>query len=426
MSAAAAIERPLALEVAAQIGFGICRRAFWSGDRCTWLEAVPVQPHENPARSLLAGPDVYGGTAGIGWFLAEAAERTGDALLRRTARAALRQTAARAEEQFDRAPHGFYGGAAGTGAVLVAAGSVLGDSQSIEAGSELLARLPGGAGRRDAADIISGLAGTIVALAVGAHRLGGDDAMAQLAAEAGRNLLSIGERDAAGALSWQTMEGTRANLTGFAHGTAGIAHAFFLLDAVVPDRAWGEAAAAAIAYERALLDPVRGWPDFRLLPGSPPDQTFYPVAWCHGAAGIAQGRLAARDARVDVGPDIAIGLAATAAEARRALAAAGSDYTLCHGLLGLADCLLDAERRGHADVEPILAASIRHSVETFHHGERPWPSGLLSREEIGGLMLGNAGIGHFFLRLADSSLESVLVPGASLLRGPCETSIFEA
>ncbi|HMC92667.1 MAG TPA: hypothetical protein VKI45_09420, partial [Allosphingosinicella sp.] len=77
-------EAGVALEVAAQIGFGIARKAFWSGERCTWLEAVPVMPGQNPAVSALCGTDVYGGTAGIGWFLAEASVRTGDALLRRT------------------------------------------------------------------------------------------------------------------------------------------------------------------------------------------------------------------------------------------------------------------------------------------------------------------------------------------------------
>jgi hypothetical protein len=40
---------------------------------------------------------------------------------------------------------------------------------------------------------------------------------------------------------------------------------------------------------------------------------------------------------------------------------------------------------------------------------------LLTREEISGLMMGNAGIGWFFLRLADPTLESVLAPGAALI-----------
>jgi lantibiotic modifying enzyme len=102
-----------AIEVAATIGFGIARRALWSGERCTWFDAVPTMPQQNPATSMMAGADLYGGTSGIGLFLAQAATRSGDALLRRTARAALRQAAARAGEYAQAAPHGFYGGAAG-------------------------------------------------------------------------------------------------------------------------------------------------------------------------------------------------------------------------------------------------------------------------------------------------------------------------
>ena len=92
------------IEIAATIGFGIARRALWSGERCTWFEAVPTMPTQNPATSMMAGPDVYGGTAGIGWFLAQAAARTGDALLRRTARGALRQAAARVRDHVGHDP----------------------------------------------------------------------------------------------------------------------------------------------------------------------------------------------------------------------------------------------------------------------------------------------------------------------------------
>ena len=418
MSAPAVVEPALALEVAAQLGFGIARRAYWSEDRCTWLDAVPVQPHENPATSATVGADVYGGAAGIGWFLAEAAARTGDALLRRTAVAALRQAAARAEEQLGSAPHGFYGGAAGTGAVLVAAGAALEDDASREAGRALLLRIAPTTDNKEATDIISGLAGTQVALAVAADRLGGDTALVARAAEAGRHLLAMGERDRAGALSWPTMPETRSNLAGFAHGAAGIAHAFLVLDAAAPEAAWRDAAAAAIAYERGLLDPDKGgWPDLRQLPGTPPDQVFYPIAWCHGAAGILQSRLAAAaaSASLDVATDIDVGLAAAIAETQRALAAPDGDWTLCHGLLGLADALLDAVRAGRSEAAAGLAACVSRAIESFHAAERPWPSGLLTREEISGLMMGNAGIGWFFLRLADPTLESVLVPGAALI-----------
>jgi hypothetical protein len=58
----------------------------------------------------------------------------------------------------------------------------------------------------------------------------------------------------------------------------------------------------------------------------------------------------------------------------------------------------------------VLAALVAYAPERFHRGERPWPSGLLTHEEISGLMLGNAGIGHVYLRLADPTLGSLLAP----------------
>ena len=123
-----------ALDVAATIGFGIARRALWSDDRCTWFDAIPTMPNQNPATSTTSGADVYGGTAGIGWFLAQAATRNDEPLLRRTALGALRQTAARAGAYAQTTPHGFYGGAAGTGAALMLAGRELGDDQAVAAG----------------------------------------------------------------------------------------------------------------------------------------------------------------------------------------------------------------------------------------------------------------------------------------------------
>jgi lantibiotic modifying enzyme len=396
----------LALEVAAQIGFGIARKAFWSGDRCTWLETVPVMPGQNPEVGALCGSDVYGGTAGIGWFLAEAAVRTGDALLRRTAAAALRQAAARVGT----APaHGFYGGRAGSGAALILAGAALGDAEPVAAGRAILEALPLAAEAPDQTDLISGLAGTVLALVLAARALA-DGPLTERAQAVAANLVAMAAARPGGALSWPTMPGTRADLVGFAHGTAGIAHALIALDAVAPDPAWRSAAVAAFAYEDGAYDPARGWPDYRLLPGAPADQIFYPVAWCHGAAGIAQGRLAAAARGFDVAASLDASLRATAAEAAGQQATAGIDFTLCHGLLGLADALLDASRAGRDEGAAALSGIVGRAISEFHHGEQPWPSGLLTREELSGLMLGNAGIGWLFLRLADPSLRSVLAP----------------
>jgi lantibiotic modifying enzyme len=414
------------IEIAATIGFGIARRALWSGERCTWFDAIPTLPTQNPATSTMAGPDVYGGTAGIGLFLAQAAARTGDPLLRRTARAALRQSAVRAQDHVGVAPHGFYGGAAGVGAALVLGGTELQDAEAIAAGRALLLDLPTDPAIADVSDVIGGVAGTVMALAVAASALGRDAALLGRANEFAERLIARGERDARGTMSWHTMDDKRANLTGFGHGTAGIGHALLLLHVLRAEPGLREAAAAAFAYEAASFDPREGnWPDYRVFPGQPSGPPGFMVAWCHGAPGIVRSRLFAEAqggfaeaqgvfAEAHGGFDSAVGIAAglgtTARYAEKWFRAPNVDYTACHGMFGLADTLLDGVRSGRTAYAATLSAIVTYATEHFHRGERAWPSGLISHEEIDGLMLGNAGIGHVYLRLADPSLGSVLAP----------------
>jgi lantibiotic modifying enzyme len=401
-----------AIEVAATLGFGIARRALWCGDRATWFDAIPTMPAQNPATSTTSGCDLYGGTSGIGLFLAQAATRSGDGLLRRTARGALRQAAARAGAYAAAAPHGFYGGGAGVGCALVLAGSELGDAEAIDAGRALLLGVPADASVPDVTDIIGGIAGTMVSLALAADLLGGDAVLLARAGEFAERLLARGQRDARGTLSWHTLGDTRANLTGFAHGAAGIAHALLLLDALKPEPALRDAAAGAFAYEAATFDAAQAnWPDYRLLPGQPPGPVGCAVAWCHGAPGIVRSRLFAEACGgFEVAAEIEAGLGSTARYAGQWYRAPNADFTACHGMFGLADTLLDGVRSGRGAYAPLLAEIVAYATERFHRGERPWPSGLLSHEEINGLMLGNAGIGHVYLRLADPALRPLLAP----------------
>jgi lantibiotic modifying enzyme len=401
-----------AIEVAATIGFSIARRALWSGNRCTWFDAIPAMPTQNPATSMTSGSDIYGGTSGIGLFLAQAATRSGDALLRRTARGALRQAAARASGYAAAGPHGFYGGAAGVGAALVLAGQELGDIEAIAAGRALLLSLPTDAAIADVTDIIGGIAGTLVALVLAADTLARDDALLARAGEFAERLLARGERGERGTLSWHTLGDKRANLTGFAHGTAGIAHALLLLDTLKPDPKLREAAAGAFAYEATTFDSTQAnWPDYRLLPGQPPGPVGYPVAWCHGAAGIVGSRLFAEACGgFEVAAEIEAGLGTTARYAEQWYRAPNADFTLCHGIFGLIDTLLDGVRSGRGAYAPVLEQIVPYATERFHRGERAWPSGLLTHEEISGLMLGNAGIGQVYLRLGDPTLGSLLAP----------------
>jgi lantibiotic modifying enzyme len=302
------------------------------------------------------------------------------------------------------------------GAVLILAGKEIGDDQALADGLSLLMALPTHTDDPYAMDLVSGMAGTVLAMAVASTALGQDRELCARADQAAEFLLQCGSRGPDGTLSWLTMPNCRANLTGFAHGTSGIAHALLTLAAIAPGRDFEAAAMDAIAYENAAFDPVRrNWPDYRFQLEHAQNEPSFPVAWCHGTAGIVRCRLTAAASNIDVSSDVEAGIAAIVEVAKRWSRVSGADFTLCHGFLGLTDTLLECTRANWGDHGELIAEMVASTVDWFHDG-RPWPSGLPGREPAQGIMLGSAGIGHFFLRLADPTLESVLAPGSFLFR----------
>lgn len=398
----------LALDVAAALGFGIARRALWSSDRCTWFDGVPVGPEQSQSTSANVGSDVYGGTAGIGLFLAQLVARADDPTLRRTARAALRQALASAGAPTT-SPLGFYAGKPGTAAAVVLGGIALGDDELVERGRAMLRDAALTPEDPDFSDLVGGVAGTLLALVVAAAALRDDELLAR-AHEAARNLIGLAHRNPDGSSSWSTMRDKLADLTGFAHGSAGNAYALLALHAISPDAAYADAVNGALAYERSTYSPeFANWPDYRWF-GTGPKVPGYGAAWCHGAVGIVRNRLLAERLGFDVGADVEIALRTTAAQTERLLADPASDTTLCHGLFGAVDALIDGVRAGRVEHSLLIARCASAAAERHHFGEVAWPSGLISREPIDGLMMGHAGVGHVFLRLADPALPSLLAP----------------
>jgi lantibiotic modifying enzyme len=87
-----------------------------------------------------------------------------------------------------------------------------------------------------------------------------------------------------------------------------------------------------------------------------------------------------------------------------------ANFSLCHGLAGNADVLLSG-----AEALPSLAPRARRLAEAVgvagierYARDHDWPCGA-GGGETPGLMLGLAGIGHFFLRLHSPDIPSVLV-----------------
>jgi lantibiotic modifying enzyme len=87
---------------------------------------------------------------------------------------------------------------------------------------------------------------------------------------------------------------------------------------------------------------------------------------------------------------------------------ASASYTLCHGQLGAAACALAAaEALGDAEGRVAALATAARGLAAHGHDPSAWASGV-RRGPHPSLMLGQAGIGHFYLRLASSATPSVL------------------
>jgi lantibiotic modifying enzyme len=255
---------------------------------------------------------------------------------------------------------------------------------------------------RSQPDLISGSAGAIAVL-LNLHARAPSPPLLEAAVRHADLLLEEAARSDHG-WSWKTIPASR-NLTGFSHGASGIAWALLEVHRASGEDRFQEAALQAFRYEQCCFDQAEhNWPDFR------GEQPSYPVFWCHGAAGIALSRLRAWQI---------LGHPNLLSEARAGLqtveqhSASLTGFSLCHGRAGNADVLIHASQvLGEESWLKTAQAIAEEGLERFERRRVPWPCGLPDANETPDLMLGLAGIGHFFLRLADPArIPSVLLPG---------------
>jgi len=361
------------------------------------------------------GPDLYAGTSGIAMFLARLGALTGEPLFLATAAAAFEHAWSMRDATPLDARGSVWAGWAGAARALLDAGEALGDGAWIARGVEMadaVSRLDPAPG---ALDVMSGSAGLIPFL-LDQHRRRGLRGALDAAVRHGETLLSAANRSDEG-WSWTTMpqaDGYRTrDLNGLTHGAAGIAAALFELAAATGDARFGEAAARGIDYEqRSFSTTHRNWPDFRELPADAPEaQWGYTATWCHGAPGIALARLRAWELteRPEYREQAEIALQTTAATLQTA-APGTESWCLCHGAAGNADVLLvAAERLRQPSWRDSVGAAAARGVATYEDGGLPWPPGVTAGVDNPSLMLGSAGTGWFFLRLAaPDSIPSVL------------------
>jgi len=396
------------LEAANAIGAKLCRDALWSGARCNWLgDSMEFTSNTWAVAHRSFGPDLYSGTSGVALFLAQLYQATGERLYRVTAQGGARQALSRLEDIAPAARIGFYSGATGIAYALIKVGEIFDDQSFIGEAFKILAGLTEDDPSQQGLDVIAGSAGAIPAL-LGIHRKYGKEFLVDLSIRHGEHLLATARRSEIG-WSWNTLNLTsQQDLTGFSHGTAGIAWALLELSRATKQEKFREAAEQGFRYERHWFSAEHGnWPDFRDLNSPAPSEgqaLSYGVAWCHGAPGIGLSRVRAYELSGEevYRREAEAALQTTASLLSLPAYAGQNNYSLCHGLCGNAELLIYASQvLRNADYQSLADQVGEQGIEQSQQRGLPWPCGVPGGGETPGLMLGLAGIGYYYLRLYD-------------------------
>ena len=415
LPAAPSPHRQAFLETAAQIGRGLCRDALWSGRRCNWLgwSMQPLNGSWHPAYRA-AGANLYDGTAGVALFLAQLWRHSRDAEVRLTLDGAVNHALSTAGAIDPSLRCAFYAGSAGVAWALLEIGALLGHEGLVRRGQSLLDEVAEADIPDHALDVIGGSAG-LIPLLVDLGQRHGRGAWLAAAVRHGEHLLGQASRSAEG-WSWDTMKiPGQPPLTGHSHGAAGIVTALLELHQLTGEERFREAAREGLRYERRHFVPDQGnWRDLRYLGQAPGASPACMLAWCHGAPGIGLARLRTREllaADAEVPRELEIALATTATGLAQPVIPGQGNYSLCHGHCGNAELpLLAAARLGRAELRASAEAVAWQGIHQCHATGQPWPCGVAGAGETPSLMLGLAGIGYFYLRLADPEIPSVLIP----------------
>jgi hypothetical protein len=422
------------LEVAARIGARVASLAEWQdGGRCTWTIMAPDRDHpeRRTAVAATASGTLYEGTSGIGLFLAELWNATGraDEALARTAAGAV-QFAADEAKTLPAASFGFHGGRVGVAYAAAVVGRHLGRPELLREAEEILRGAAGHEAEDRGLDVIGGGGGAVPALIALSRWLDDAELPLEMARRLGQNLLAVAEREPGG-WCWGTMRGSAVrHLCGYAHGSAGVGHALLELYLATGDSRYRYAMEQAFLYENQFFsEESSNWPDLRhnelgeyLYAGRTeelrqrlrggdvmePQPPRYMSAWCHGAPGIGLSRLRAWQT---------LGEPAYLADARAAIAATEAsladprlNFSLCHGRGGNAETMvMGAEILGEPQLLERPRQVAMEGWELYESQGLPWPCGTMGGASDPGLLLGESGIGYYFLRLARPETPSVLL-----------------
>jgi len=332
-------------------------------------------------------PAIYSGDAGVAILLVGLYRATHDKQWLDAARRTLAGAFARATDD-----PGLYSGLAGIGQVHLDAYRASHRKEFLDRARECAKRV-GDPARWRSTDIISGAAG-IGIFQLNLHAATGDAADLAAARRTGQWLAERAIR-ADGTACWPVGGAAGARVyTGFSHGAAGIGYFLLELSAATGDASFRTLAeeAARFVTAHAMPEGDDGWLWWRTVP--PIEDEDIRIQWCHGPPG--NGLFFAALVRELGRDEDRAALARCLATTRRRGRTARVGGCQCHGVAGNAELLLEAYLLSK---DQALLAEAREFASAL-----VVPKGSSFALETGydpSYMLGLAGIGHFFLRLAD-------------------------
>ncbi len=399
-------DRERLLRAACRVGERLEELALRGKEDISWIGLTLATQEEWVLAPL--GLDLYDGLPGVALYLAYLGEVTQEnryTVLSQAALSTVRRLAKDAKPET--LSIGAYSGWGGVIYCLTHLGTLWQQPDLLIEAEATVERISALIDRDEQFDIISGAAGCIASL-LAFYCCVPSDRTLSAAVRCGEHLLAQAQPTQPG-IGWLPKGIASKPLTGFSHGTAGMAWALLELAALTGEDRFRAAALNALEYERSLFSPAEGnWPDLRDCRASglaaEKDSPNFSMAWCHGAPGIGLARLLCQrhldNSYIQSEIDAALKTTLTLGF--------GYNHSLCHGELGNLELLLEA---GLASGGPLpmcevnrIAGVILASID--QHG---WVCGNPLGVESPGLMTGLAGIGYGLLRLAQpATVPSVL------------------
>ncbi|QGN32509.1 type 2 lanthipeptide synthetase LanM family protein [Microlunatus sp. Gsoil 973] len=357
---------------------------------------------------------LYYGSAGVALFLGYLDAIIPSPSVNRAARDALAHS-------LSHPPRGIGGfdGLAGQAYVLAHLSALWGDQKLWDLAVNRVAQIDPLIDDDRDLDVLSGSAGVIAVLLAMSDMSDMTDIGLATAHRCAQHLLDHGVSGEHG-LSWpsSTPEVGIADLTGFAHGAAGIGWALTRLGAATGHAGYIDAGLAAFEYERHHFDDEhQDWYDLRTSMQDPVHgRRHFGNAWCNGAPGIGLSRLESWSA-LGRGEVLLLDEAYTALAATlRGLSSVGNE-TLCHGVSGNSEMLLRIAARQQEPAFQLEANVQAQAMWRRLAAASNWPREEAGRQPLSGLMVGIAGVGMHFLRVAEPDR----VPSPLLLDPPNPT-----